>query len=203
MSAERSAWPLGTVAIGAAAAVCAWFAVAGDALVGERVALAHGEWWRLWTAHLVHFSGGHLWWSGLVWLVAGAWMEREDRRGWCWAVGVGAPLVTLAALAGDPEIARYGGLSGLACIPVTWAAGLLWRSGDAARRVAGAGVFALLAGKVVAEWMSGGALLARFGAEAGEVRPALWAHVAGAAAGLVSGARAGLRGATGGGEVRA
>ncbi len=202
MSVARGAWPWGTVAV-AVAVACSFRAGVGAALVGERSALAGGEWWRLWTGHLVHFSAAHLGWSGLVWVMAGAWMEREDRRGWWWAVAAGAPVVTLAALAGDGAMARYGGLSGLACIPVAWAACSLWRSGEATPRVAGVAVFALLAGKVGVEWMGGGAMLARFGAEAGEVRPALWAHVAGAVIGAGLGVRAGLRARKGGGEVRA
>lgn len=189
MNEVRGGWPWGTAVICAAAVVCALWAEAGGALVGERVAMARGELWRLWTAHVVHFSADHLLWSGLVWLAAGAWMEREDRRVWWWAVLAGAPVVTLAALAGDGAMTRYGGLSGLACIPVAWAACSLWSSGDAKRRVAGVVVCALLAGKVGVEWMGGGAMLARFGAEVGEVRPALWAHVAGALVGLGLGVR--------------
>jgi rhomboid family GlyGly-CTERM serine protease len=175
---ERSRPPLGTVAVAMAAAVVLVAGVGGG-LGGERAALAHGQFWRLWTAHVVHFSASHALWSGLVWLVAGAWMEREDRRGWLWMVLAGAPLVTMAALAGDAEMVRYGGLSGLACAPLVWAAWRLWRDGDRARRATGAAVFSLLALKVITEMTGGGVALARFGESVGEVRPAPWAHFGG------------------------
>ena len=191
---ERS--PSGTVAVAmAAAVVLVAGGGVGGALGGERAALAGGEVWRLWTAHLVHFSARHALWSGMVWLAAGAWMEREDRRAWTWVVLAGAPLVTAAALTGDAEMARYGGLSGLACAPLGWAAWRLWRDGERARRAAGAAIFALLAAKIGAEAPGGRTMLASFAAEAGEVRPAVWAHAAGVLIGVMVARRRARRGA--------
>ncbi len=190
MNGERIRRAWGTVAI-AMLAVAALALGGEDALVGGRAELADGQIWRLWTAHLAHFSASHVLWSGLVWLAAGAWLEREDRHAWWWAVLAGAPLVTLAALAGDSEMARYGGLSGLACAPLAWAGWRLWRDEDKIRKAAGVVIFGLLAAKIGAEVLGGRPILAGFAPEAGEVRPALWAHVAGVAAGLVLAARRG------------
>jgi rhomboid family GlyGly-CTERM serine protease len=176
---DRKRVPWGTLAI-ALAAVAMFVASEGSALTGEREALAQGQLWRLWTAHVVHFSASHVLWSGLVWFVAGAWMEREDGRSWLWLVLAGAPLVTMAALLGDAEMARYGGLSGLACAPLVWAGCRMSRGDDqGGQRVAGAAIFALLALKVLAEMTGGGAVLSRFGESVGEVRPAPWAHLGG------------------------
>ena len=188
MRGDRTNRPWGTAAI-ALAALVVFAASGGGALTGERAALAQGQLWRLWTAHVVHFSASHALWSGLVWLVAGAWMESEDRRGWTWTVLAGAPLVTAVALAGDAEMARYGGLSGLACAPLVWAGCRMWRSGDPARRAAAAAVFSLLALKVVAEMTGGGVAFSRFGEGVGEVRPAPWAHAGGALLGAGLAAR--------------
>src|SRR6266436_3840904 len=43
----------------------------------DRVAVAHGEFWRLFTSHFVHWSQEHLFWDALA-LGALGWMcERE------------------------------------------------------------------------------------------------------------------------------
>lgn len=183
MKTDRATWPVGTLAVAVAALVATAWPAAGAWAMGERASLTDGELWRLWTAHLVHFSWSHLAWSGLVWLVAGGLMERENRRAWLLVILVAAPAVTWMTLALEPELARYGGLSGLATAPVVWA-GLRWLSLDrGVRRVAGAVVLAAVGWKIFYEW-GGGAALARFDHHAGDVRVAAWAHVAGALGGV-------------------
>lgn len=181
---RRCEWPAGTLLIAALAGLVTAWPAAGALCVGERSGLVVGEAWRLWTAQLAHFSVGHWFWSALVWVVAGAWLEREDGAAWRWVVVAGAPWVTAVALWGDGGMARYGGLSGLACAPVAWGAVRLWRDGGGARRGAGVALLAVLAWKIVHEWGDGRAVLARFPDEVGEVRAAAWAHLAGALAGL-------------------
>lgn len=181
-------WPAGTVFCLVVAVVAAAWPTAGAWMVGEREALRAGEAWRVWTAHGVHFSWSHLGWSGLLWLVAGGLMERESRRAWTAAVLAGAPLITVAALWLDPQAARYGGLSGLACVPLVWLGlGWAWEAGGGMRRAVGAGVLLAVAAKVAWEFYagSGATLLASFEGGSGEVRSAPWAHVAGAMAGAV------------------
>lgn len=179
-------WPAGTVFCLAVAVVAAAWPTAGAWMVGEREALRAGEVWRAWTAHGVHFSWSHLGWSGLLWLVAGGLMERESRRTWTAGVLLAAPLITVAALWLDPQAARYGGLSGLACVPLVWL-GIGWvrTGGDRGRRVVGAVILLAVIAKVAWEFYAGpGApLLASFDGGAGDVRAAPWAHVAGAVAG--------------------
>jgi rhomboid family GlyGly-CTERM serine protease len=182
-------WPWGTVAwLVLALAASAWPAVAAWG-VGERAALWRGEYWRLWTAHAVHFSWSHLGWSGLVWLVAGAIMERANRRAWLTAVFLVSPVITAATLGLDAQMARYGGLSGLACVPLMWIA---WRwVGDEQRavRLVGGAVLGAVVAKVAWEFSGANAapLLASFEASAGEVRAAPWAHLLGAVGGAVLG----------------
>lgn len=180
-------WPVGTVNCLVAATVVTAWSVAGAWSVGEREGLQGGEIWRAWTAHGVHFSWSHLGWNGLLWLVAGSLLEGESRRTWAVAMLVAAPLITAAALGLDPEMARYGGLSGLLCVPLVWL-GIEWtRHERGLRRVVGAVALLGLLAKMGWEFYggSGAPVLASFGAEAGEVRPAPWAHVAGTVCGGV------------------
>ena len=47
-------------------------AVSGG-LIYDRALLLHGEIWRAWTAHVVHFGSSHLFWNLAVFLAAGCW----------------------------------------------------------------------------------------------------------------------------------
>ncbi|APG28106.1 rhombosortase [Syntrophotalea acetylenivorans] len=91
-----------------------------DALVYDRQAVLGGDWWRLFTAPLVHFSGSHLGWNLLVFGVAGWAVEAAEYR-FFWLVcalacGLPGPIYLLIA----PELARYGGLSGVATAAVVF-----------------------------------------------------------------------------------
>lgn len=91
-----------------------------EALVYDRQAVLGGEWWRLFTAPLIHFSVSHLMWNLLVFGVAGWAVEQAGYRGF-WLVcalacGLPGPLYLLAA----PELARYGGFSGVATAAVVF-----------------------------------------------------------------------------------
>src|SRR5258708_38375144 len=62
------------------------FAVAASLLPGaaewmqyDRLAVAHGAWWRLLTSHFVHWSVDHLFWDVLAFGVLGWMCEREGR----------------------------------------------------------------------------------------------------------------------------
>ncbi len=84
------------------------------ALIYDRVLIFHGEIWRIWTGHVVHFGTSHFIWNLAVFLPAGWWLERlwpGITRGYYLA----SPLIISAAmLALDPTLGRYAGLSGLA-----------------------------------------------------------------------------------------
>jgi rhomboid family GlyGly-CTERM serine protease len=177
-------WPVGTWSVFALAILATAWADANTWAAGEREALKAGEFWRLWSAHVVHFSWSHAGWSGLVWLMAGGLMERTDRKDWSWALLVIAPLITLATLALDPSLARYGGLSGLTTATLVWL-GLRWFIRTRGfQRLAGLLVLAGVSWKIAHEWGGDGSTtLAEFGPASGNVRVASWAHVAGALGG--------------------
>lgn len=82
-----------------------------DVLIYERGAVAGGEWWRLWTGHLVHFGWPHfLADTGLLLLLGWAFGAKHP-----WASRLGfflmPPFVAAAIFWFDPTMGRYGGLS--------------------------------------------------------------------------------------------
>jgi rhomboid family GlyGly-CTERM serine protease len=82
-----------------------------DALVYDRVAVAHGQWWRIWTGQLVHFGWPHFvadtgLFLILGWLLEGAW-PRLCRLG----LLAMPPVICGTIYWFDPATVRYGGLS--------------------------------------------------------------------------------------------
>jgi rhomboid family GlyGly-CTERM serine protease len=159
---------------------------AGAALVFDRGALAAGEWWRLLTGHWVHWSPDHLLWDVGTFAALGAACELRSRRRFAICV-LGSALAISAAVWGLlPELARYGGLSGVDCALFALLGTELWRErrrsdGRAALALAVA-LCAALALKLGFEWWTGGNLfVADLGAR---IVPVPVAHVAGAAVGL-------------------
>ena len=92
------------------------------ALLYERAAILRGEYWRLWTGHLVHFGASHLGWNLAVLAVAGIWCERlaPGRTRVLLALAPGVIGVGLYGL--EPRLITYGGLSGLATALLTFLA---------------------------------------------------------------------------------
>lgn len=85
-----------------------------ELLVYDRQAILAGQWWRVGTAPLVHFSFSHLGWDLLVFGAAGWAIETARyRKFWlvCAIAAVGPGLLYLLTA---PQLAVYGGLSGLA-----------------------------------------------------------------------------------------
>ena len=114
----------------------------------ERVALAHGEWWRLATAHLVHHDWPHLALNlaglALLWMLYRAQASARE-----WLVVVLASM--LAVDAGlywfAPEVRWYLGASGL--LHGLWAAGAVFTVRQ--RRLEGWLTLSLLTAKLLLE----------------------------------------------------
>ena len=84
-----------------------------DALLYDRTAVASGEWWRLWTGHIIHFGWPHYVADAGLFLILGCLIERAHPLLARHAL-VFFPLAISAALyAFDPDTLRYGGLSAL------------------------------------------------------------------------------------------
>lgn len=180
-------FPWATLAI-AFAAVAIWVWPRGqEILLYERGRIVGGEWWRLFTAHGVHWSMSHLGWNLAVFLPAGIWVERIAATRTRWFFLCAPAIIGISLLAGDAALARYAGLSGMGVGVLTLLA-LTKLAGKSEERWVWQGVLLLLAVKIATEFLLGRALFAHF--EAGQIRPMPLAHLAGAAcAVLVHGIR--------------
>jgi rhomboid family GlyGly-CTERM serine protease len=159
---------------------------AAAALDWEREAILGGEWWRLWTGHLVHFGLQHALFDAIVVYAGASLLEREiGRPRLLRQLLLTAPLVSLALLA-VPDLIAYRGASALAAT-VALAAGIaLWPTAGRWRP-------ALLAGGLAcAASMAAQALGAGWSAAGlpGGVVVAWQAHLFGAACALLPGWRA-------------
>jgi hypothetical protein len=170
----------------------AWVLVAGVlaalALIGTTVpphtldwepALAASQLWRWWTPVAVHHSTGHL--AGnlmalaaLTWLAHSARVDRAAAVAWALAW----PLTHLG-LALRPELAHYGGLSGVLHAGVAVVGMQLVRTRGWAW---GGAVLGALALKVALEKPWGPVLQSDPGAA---IAVAPWGHASGAAAGML------------------
>ena len=147
----------------------------------DRQALADGELWRLWTAHLVHFSARHAGVDLLTLGLLGACVER--RCGWR-VVGavlvVVSPLLSLTLLVGVAQLHIYRGASALCVVYAIMLGLVLWHDAAVLRSwlLVAAGLFV---GKLVYEAMGGAQNAAGLHEE---VRVAWPAHLFGAAFGV-------------------
>ncbi|HZP59688.1 MAG TPA: rhombosortase [Opitutaceae bacterium] len=82
-----------------------------ELLLYDRSAVARGEWWRLWTGHLVHFGWPHFVADTGLFVILGFLLENRHPVLSRVAL-VFLPLVISGSLfLFDPAMARYGGLS--------------------------------------------------------------------------------------------
>jgi rhomboid family GlyGly-CTERM serine protease len=84
-----------------------------EALIYERGAIAAGEWWRVWTGHVVHFGWPHFLADCGLLLIIGATIAKEFPRA-AWLGLLLMPAFISAVIYWlDPEMVRYAGLSAL------------------------------------------------------------------------------------------
>ena len=150
-------------------------------LTFERGLVLHGEWWRLWTAHFVHFGASHLGWNLAVFVPAAAWAERLEPGRTRLFLALAPGIIGTVLLVLDPALARYAGLSGVAAGALAL---LQLRAGDGHRRFWW-GVLALLTLKIIVETASRQPLLAALGTA--DAQPVPLAHLSGVACALALG----------------
>lgn len=96
-------------------------------LAWERSAILHGELWRLWSGHLVHFSASHAGADVLALLALGALAEPlVGSRRFAFVLAGASLLVSLGLLVLAPEMHEYRGASGLAVLTAVLAGVLAW-----------------------------------------------------------------------------
>ena len=79
----------------------------------DRAAVAGGQFWRVVTCHLTHFSADHLFWDAVAFAVLSVVCELRWPRAWAACLVLAALTIPPVVLAVQPEIAAYRGLSGL------------------------------------------------------------------------------------------
>jgi rhomboid family GlyGly-CTERM serine protease len=123
-------------------------------LAYDREAIFNGELWRLWTAHLVHFSFQHAASDALVLLAATTLAQGlASPRMVCCTLAIGAPAISLGLLLAVPEMTEYRGASGLAVMMSVLCAGLLWPAASHRIRLLLAVAGCALSAKLVADAM--------------------------------------------------
>lgn len=158
-----------------------WPEASGQALY-QRTAILHGQIWRLFTGHFVHFGVSHLGWNLAVVLMAGIWLECRwtgIARGFMVLVPV---VIGLVLLTMEPRLEAYAGLSGVATGLIAILGLLLWRSKGSDRWL-GMAMLGLIMIKSLGEWALNMPLFARF--PDNEIRMEPLAHLAGIMAALL------------------
>lgn len=84
-----------------------------SALLYDRAALTAGEFWRVWTGHLVHFGWPHFIADTGLLLILGWLLETRHSRFTHLALGFMPVLIAAVLYWLDPTMLRYGGLSAL------------------------------------------------------------------------------------------
>jgi rhomboid family GlyGly-CTERM serine protease len=96
-------------------------------LIYDRTAVMQGEWWRIWTGHLVHFGWPHFVCDAGLFLILGRLIERVYPVISRTAL-VAMPVVIAVTLYWlDPAMVRYGGLSAVNFGLLLFLAGRGWQ----------------------------------------------------------------------------
>ena len=116
------------------------------ALTFDRSLIEGGEYWRLLTGHLPHWTYDHLLWSLLTFAALAIPLERHQPRLVWWTVALSSLGISLGIWVLQPEMNQYRGLSGLDCgLFGAWIGMVLWeahRSSD--RGLVALGIFLLV-----------------------------------------------------------
>ena len=184
---DRFAWTAVAAVLGVGAVVVHLLQPGLAARLDWQPALAWREPWREWTAAWVHLSRLHLAanLAGAALVAALGIVARVPRRtAVAWLVAW--PLTQLGLLA-EPELLRYGGLSGVLHAGVAAAALYLVVGARGSRRAIGVAILVGLVGKVASEGIGGPPLRHP---EGWDIAVAPFAHVSGLVAGLAASALA-------------
>ena len=167
-------WP--SLAVALALVVYAWPG-ADRALVYERAAILDGQVWRLITGHWVHFSVSQLGYDATVLAISGWRIEARRYRYFLPLCVLSALAIGLSLLAILPDMALYGGLSGIAMASTVY---LPLRALDEPQPWRGVAIAVLVTctGKVVVEVVTGHVAL--IGVDRMQVVPVPLSHIVGA-----------------------
>ena len=148
----------------------------------DREALATGEVWRLWSAHLAHFSVSHWLLDAMVFALLAMALRRAGESSLGRVLCLGGAALSVSLLCWDTELARYGGLSGLNALLLGRLV-VLWFQAGGRQRVFGLALLALAVGKFALDSAGLGGLSVEFDSAA--VVPSHLSHWLGLSWGLV------------------
>ena len=144
-----------------------------------------GQWWRIWTGHLLHFDSNHLIWDLLMFVVLGTACERGRSRTFAVALMVLGALITASLAIYCPEITVYRGLSGIDTGLFVWLVVEQIQHSFSDRRRSKAFLWCLallgLAGKLTFEATTGQTLFV----DSNGFQPLVESHLAGLVGGLL------------------
>ena len=86
---------------------------AGEWLQYDRSAIAEGQWWRIITSHLTHWTGSHLLWDLIMFVALAVSAQRISKSCTYVTLLISAILIPIAVWIFQPEMIHYRGLSGL------------------------------------------------------------------------------------------
>lgn len=182
VAAPKAKFPAVTALLAAGGLALALLPDATHLLVYDRERVLAGEVWRLVTGHAVHLSWTHAGYNLALFSVAGAWLERRDRARYLWLIALTALAGGLWFLTALPDMARYGGLSGVVSAMVVYLSLTQMRQPGPARAL-WATILLLFAAKLTYELLTRQPLFAAPDAIPFTVVPA--AHIVGAVVSLM------------------
>lgn len=125
LRAGRLPWLVAGVALAAGVIQC--IPALRSLLLYDRLAVGHGQLWRLWTGHLVHFGWPHLVVDAGLLLIVGWFAERDHPAFTRWALLLMPLFISGCLYWLDPAMARYGGLSAVNLGLLLYVAAQGWR----------------------------------------------------------------------------
>ena len=177
------AWPIATRAIALVSAVIFCLPVLNSGLIYNRDRILHGQIWRVWTGHLVHYSSSHFLWNLVIFVAAGCWLELIRPRSARWFYLACPPVIAFTLLIGEPALEIYAGLSGLASGVLVFLAFVQLSENNAEPTWFWVGVFGLVMVKIALETVTGAPLLVH---DFAGFRVVPLAHISGGCSGILA-----------------
>jgi rhomboid family GlyGly-CTERM serine protease len=146
-AATRLEWPWLSATV---AATCLLLSVAPQSLIEplafDRHAILHGQVWRLWSGHLVHFSLPHALIDAATLFVIGTLAEAEfGSRRLALLLLAGACVISIGLLFASPSLLEFRGASAIAVMLAVVVGCSRWRSQASIRAILGVLMTCLIA----------------------------------------------------------
>lgn len=149
----------------------------------DRAMIMHGQIWRGWTGHLVHYSASHLLWNLAVFVAAGCWLEYIRPWSARWFYLLCPPVIAAALLIAEPTLEYYAGLSGVATGVLVFLGCVQLSENNAEPTWFWVAVFGLVVVKIALETVTHAPLLV---SEPPSFRVVPLAHISGAGCGILA-----------------